>query len=395
MRTSSDFMLLFSILIAIPLTGAGIDLITPSLPYMQTAFSVNAHIIKNAIGIYLVGYSVGGIVFGIGSDYAGRRRLYLFGLLGYVIFSLLSILSLKINFFLFCRFLQGFFIGSVGAISRAILKDRFNGSELRKVIAYFTTAWSLGPIIAPFLGGYIQHYLGWRYHFVLFALIGLLSYILAFLYIPETYLNRSKFHFAHLKNNVIVIMKNKTFYSAILNLSIGYTLIVLFNVIAPFMIQQTLGYDAIFYGHIALIMGCAYFFGTLSYSMLLKHIHVNILVASAFLFILFAALVFVVIAMHGLLNLEAIVIPIFLILFSIGYIMPPASSLALSLFPEKSGLCSSLMGFSVSFFTGFSSIFAGLLKTESLIPVSVVYAVLIFAIFCNYFLILRKHIDHK
>jgi predicted MFS family arabinose efflux permease len=143
------------------------------------------------------------------------------------------------------------------------------------------------------------------------------------------------------------------------------------------------------------MMGCAYFFGTLTYGYLLRSFSVDVLMSKASVSILLIGILFIIVSLLGYFNIAVLLVPIFFILFTIGFIMPASSSLVLSLFPDKVGLCSSLMGFLVSFFTGLTSVLASLLPSDSLIPTAFSYAFCTFIICSNYFLILKNRVEHE
>src|SRR5690625_1748532 len=88
----------------------------------------------------------------------------------------------KIWMFLVARPVQGLGMGGSSSIPRAIMGDVFYGKRLFKISSYISIAASLGPAVAPILGGYIQYFSNWQMNFVLLLVLAgvVLSFVLFF-----------------------------------------------------------------------------------------------------------------------------------------------------------------------------------------------------------------------
>ncbi|MCH9769652.1 MAG: MFS transporter, partial [Gammaproteobacteria bacterium] len=67
----------------------------------------------------------------------------------------------------------------MGVNARAIAIDIYKGAEFKKCVAYLAIAWALGPILAPAIGGYLQHYFSWRAPFYFLTAYGVIVFILS------------------------------------------------------------------------------------------------------------------------------------------------------------------------------------------------------------------------
>ncbi|MAZ77304.1 MAG: hypothetical protein CMF39_01325, partial [Legionellaceae bacterium] len=147
------------ILFMVPFTGMGIDLYAPSLPWIMKAFGTTVTLTKLTIPMFLIGYALGPIFFGTLSDTYGRKPLLYWGLLLYVFSCFVMIVMPNIWVMLAMRIFQGAAAGSIGVAFRAMTSDTYKvGHELHKMGASIGTAWTLGPVIAPFIGSYLQHF---------------------------------------------------------------------------------------------------------------------------------------------------------------------------------------------------------------------------------------------
>ncbi len=82
---------------------------------------------------------------------------------------------------------------------RSVIPDLFEGRELYKWMNYMVMAWSMGPIIAPAIGGYLQHYFGWKSNFYFLATYTILTGLLVYFYLPETSKHRHSFQFLNIE----------------------------------------------------------------------------------------------------------------------------------------------------------------------------------------------------
>ena len=69
--------------------------------------------------------------------------------------------------FLILRILQGVGSGVCWGLGRIIAADVMQGERLAATGSYFTLFLSLSPLLAPALGGYVQHWFGWQANFIL------------------------------------------------------------------------------------------------------------------------------------------------------------------------------------------------------------------------------------
>jgi DHA1 family bicyclomycin/chloramphenicol resistance-like MFS transporter len=63
----------FVVLLMVPITGMGIDLYAPSLPWIVKALHTTPAMVKLTLPMYLIGYSFGSLLFGPISDSYGRK----------------------------------------------------------------------------------------------------------------------------------------------------------------------------------------------------------------------------------------------------------------------------------------------------------------------------------
>lgn len=358
------------------LMGMGVDLYVPSLPEITTYLHTKSSLVQLTISVYMLGYGIGQLFLGFLSDHWGRRSILLISASFYTILSFLIIFSPNIELLNIYRFMQGIGIAGLAVVTRAIIVDCFSGKTLSKMANYFVLSWTLGPIVGPFIGGYLQHYFFWQADFYFFSLYGLGVYLFILFYIPETNYNRSPLCFSKIYTNAHTIISNKKFFYLTSAASLGYAVIVLFNVIGPFLIQTVMHYSVVNYGYIALFLGVAYSFGSFCNRIAMRYFeNIQLFFFSIICLIIFSGLM-LILSIFCPLKLIIVLLPAVLVFVACGCIVPNGSASTMGIFPKIGGAASSIFG-TLAGIIAFTVTFSGsLLRTNSLVPLACTYFVL-------------------
>lgn len=171
----------------LPLSGFAADIYLPSLPGMTAAMQAGSLQIQLTITVFLISYGVSQLFIGSILDSYGRR--YRFSLISLVIFAAASfVIAATHNIYLIyaMRVVHGITIGFVIAGKRAFFVDVFTGEKLKNYLSMFSIIWSAGPIVAPFVGGYLQANFGWESNFYVLGGLALGFAVLEFIFSGET-----------------------------------------------------------------------------------------------------------------------------------------------------------------------------------------------------------------
>jgi EmrB/QacA subfamily drug resistance transporter len=106
-------------------------------------------------------------IWGRLSDLYGRRRLYLAGILTFVVGSALSGAAASMTQLIVFRALQGLGAGAVIPLSMTIVGELYALEERARAQALFSGVWGIASIAGPLVGGYITDTLSWRWVFLL------------------------------------------------------------------------------------------------------------------------------------------------------------------------------------------------------------------------------------
>jgi DHA1 family bicyclomycin/chloramphenicol resistance-like MFS transporter len=174
-------------LVAISLIGPlAIHVFLPLIPVVQASFAISEGLAGLTFSIALLVMSIATLVYGSLSDRHGRRRVLLVGLALFTIGSAVSALAPSIGVLILGRTIQAIGAGCGIALSRAIARDAYGADVLVKIFAYLTMAYTLGPMVAPLLGGMFVDLSGWRSVFWFATAFGGLVMFMAWVVLYET-----------------------------------------------------------------------------------------------------------------------------------------------------------------------------------------------------------------
>ncbi|EKM55718.1 uncharacterized protein PHACADRAFT_256541 [Phanerochaete carnosa HHB-10118-sp] len=140
------------------------------------------------VSLYVLGFGLGPLVFAPMSELYGRRMIFLSTYSIYTLFHLGGALGHNTATILSTRLLAGIFGSSPLTNASGVLADMWVPRDRGVVSAIYATAPFMGPVIGPIVGGWIvQTRLGWRFNFWLMFIFSVLSLVLGYFVMSETY----------------------------------------------------------------------------------------------------------------------------------------------------------------------------------------------------------------
>lgn len=350
--------------------GFGIDLYSPAFPAIASTFQTSEQLVQLTVTTYFFGYFFGMVVMGPALDTFGRKRPILLGLFFYFVMSLLCSFAQSIEMLLVLRFFQGLGVTGAGIGFRSILTDSFTGRRLATSMTYSSMSYRIGPVIAPFIGGYLTAYFGWQSNFYFLALYSALLIGIVWVFLPETHTERVPYHPQTLFHRYFRILKQPHFFGGGLCLGTYYGMMVVFPLIAPFFIQDILGYSPITFGHISFLVGIFAFLGMFFNRVLLHKLDVRTIIPIGVYTTLFISFLQVVLAYFYPINLFVLIIPVTGIFFMTGLCSSNFSSIILENVTANKGLASALVGIMSITTTNLITAFSSFLKSSTIAPFS-------------------------
>ncbi|CAF1171900.1 unnamed protein product [Adineta steineri] len=135
---------------------------------------------------YMFGSCFCGLIWGVLSDYYGRRSIMIFALSGFLLSVATSYFSTNLNIFLVSRVFQGAFVSVAQILGPATIADIYQPSQRARSISLFYAVHFVGSLVGPTIGGPLSYYSGWRSTFILVEILAIFLFILYIVFVPET-----------------------------------------------------------------------------------------------------------------------------------------------------------------------------------------------------------------
>ena len=156
------------------IVALSIDTILPALnPIGLSVGTVNQNENQLLITMIFLGLGLGQLIFGPISDSFGRKPVVYIGFTVFMLASFLCIAASNIEIMVIGRILQGIGLSASRSISIAMIRDRFEGDYMAKIMSFVVTIFILVPIIAPTLGKFLLDNYGWESIFYSQLLFGI------------------------------------------------------------------------------------------------------------------------------------------------------------------------------------------------------------------------------
>lgn len=326
----------------LPLSGFATDIYIPSLPVMGNSLHASSIQVQLTLTLFLISYGVWQLFIGSVLDSFGRYKA---GIAALVIFALASVwIANTHNIYIIyaLRIVHGITVATIVVAKRAYFVDVFTGDKLKHYLSMFTIIWSAGPIMAPFIGGYLQSCFGWQSNFYFLAVFALVILILDLFYSEESLVHYHPFQFKKIIGVYGEMFKTTTFSLGIFMLGCAYSMVMIYNMTGPFIIEHQLGYTPVVAGYCSLVSGLAWMVGGFIGKATIRHpfftkLFTNITLQTVFIIVM-------IVSLHFVSNLYSLVVFAFLVHLCAGNTYNNYFTYCLAKFPRNAGIAGGLTG---------------------------------------------------
>lgn len=326
----------------IPMSGLATDIYLPSMPSMARDLHLPESSIQLTLSLFLISYGVTQFFAGSVVDSFGRYRITLISLALFVISFLITANTGNIYVIYAMRILQGVLSGFAVVAKRAFFVDVYEGDERKHYLSIMTIVWSVGPIIAPFIGGYLQKIFGWESNFYVLAGYSFILLISEYFFSGETLKMKKVLSLNLLKKEYSMMFRAKDFFYGMLMCGLSYSMIMFFNLCGSFIIEHKMGYSEVVAGYVSLILGFAWMLGGFIGKALINKAFLPKLRIANFLQI--ALIGMMILASFFLNTIYSLVAFAFVIHVTAGFIFNNYFSYCIGRFPNSAGIAGGLTG---------------------------------------------------
>ncbi|MES0833049.1 multidrug effflux MFS transporter [Nocardiopsis umidischolae] len=162
------------------------DLYLPALPQISADLGASESSVKLTLTSVMAGLALGQLVIGPLSDRWGRRLPLLAGIGVFTATTLAIAMVSSVEAFSALRFLQGLSAAAGLVVSRAIVRDVFDGDAAATFFSRLVLLAGLAPMLGPVLGGQLLFFGPWQLLFAVLGAAGLLTFGLVLFGLPES-----------------------------------------------------------------------------------------------------------------------------------------------------------------------------------------------------------------
>jgi DHA1 family bicyclomycin/chloramphenicol resistance-like MFS transporter len=323
-----------------------VDMYLPAFPVIAKNLGASEDHVQFSLMTFFAGLMLGQLFYGPLSDRFGRKPLIYLGLVAFAIASLGCVFAADARQLSILRFVQGVG-GSIGmVVSLAIVRDLYTGKQAARLLSLVVLVLGAAPVVAPLLGSMVISVSSWRIIFVILALFGMMLLGFAAAILPETRSTElravskpadSLRQYARLLVNgryvpfVLAVSIAQAGFFAYLSAS-APAFITVFG-LSPFVFSLVFATNALGMMAAARVT-----------PRLLDRFHAATIVRIALLVYLTAALILLAMTLSGQLSAVSLAVVLFVVVATLGCIMPVSSALAMEHVGAVAGTAAALLG---------------------------------------------------
>lgn len=326
----------------IPLSGLITDMYIPSMPQMATDLHRTEGAIQLTLTLFLISYGIAQFITGSLIDSYGRYRLTMLSLLIFILSNFVIVTTKHVELIYAMRVVQGITTGFIVVAKRAFFVDVYEGKARKHYLSLMSIVWSAAPVVAPFIGGYLQQYFNWQANFYVLAIYGVLMLILEWIFSGETAPVFRALKLSAVLDDYKIMFRDRMFIYGIIICGLSYGTTMIFGLAGAFIIEHQMHYSPVVAGYAALAMGLAWMCGgflgraTIHKPLLPKLRLGNIIQIAVTIAMISSAMM--------MSNIYTLIIFAFLVHVCVGFIFNNYFAFCLGRFPQMAGVASGLSG---------------------------------------------------
>lgn len=322
------------------------DLYLPALPAIARALNTDSAGVQLTLSIYLLGFGVGQLLVGPLSDRFGRRPVMLWGMLVFLLSSLVCAVADSLATLVAARLLQALGACAGPVLGRAVVRDLYGPAESARMLSHVTTATALAPLLAPLLGGWLTAAWGWRATFVALVLYACMLLLAVSLRLKETnrHPDANALRPARMLANYRILLADPVYRSALLVGCGAFAALFAFISGSPFVFIEHFGMSPQQMGLAFGLNVSGFMIGSTLSGRLSRRLGPARLIGHGVWIGAICGVALALLAVAGPQHAAAVMVPMWGVSAAIGLILPNATALGLAGYPKMAGAAASLMG---------------------------------------------------
>lgn len=319
---------------------------TPAMPQIVDAFHTTPAAVKMALSLYFAGFAFAQLVCGPLSDGFGRKPIAIAFMTIYAAASLAALVAPSIEILVAARFVQG--VGAAGgvAVARAVVRDVFTHEKSARIMNLIGIILSVGPALAPTIGGAVMELSSWHAVFALMFAAGLAIIVAVRFGLKETVTrDLSRIRPAALAQSYRLLLTSRYFMLSSLTIAGTSGAIYALATVLPFIMMVRVGLSPAQFGLSMLLQSGMYFVGSVAVRILLARYSAFTLVAVGIVLVGCGSVLIAVMPHLAAPSLASVMGPVAVYAVGVAFVMPAMQTATLAPFPRIAGSASAMAGF--------------------------------------------------
>jgi MFS transporter, DHA1 family, multidrug resistance protein len=323
-----------------------IDMYLPAFPDISRGLHASAAQVQLTLTACVAGLALGQLLIGPLSDRLGRRLPLLAAMTTYAAVSALAAAAPSAPVLMALRLLQGLAGAGGIVIARAIVRDLHTGAAAVRLFSSLMLVTGLAPILAPLAGGQILNLTSWRGIFVVLAVVAALIAAGAALGLRETLPpeRRTSHGLARTLETMRMLLADRWFLGHGLAGGLAFGALFAYISGSSFVLQGIYGVSPQLYSVLFAMNGLGLIAGSQVNARLVGGYGPAWLLKRGLAAVAVAATALLVVVVAGGLGVWAVLVPMFVIVSSLSFVLPNATALALTDHAAVAGTASALLG---------------------------------------------------
>lgn len=321
-------------------------LYTPAMPAIVESLGTTQSAVKLTLALYFGGFACGQLVAGPLSDALGRRSVTWAFMGVYCAGSLAALAAPGVGLLMLARFVQGLGASAGVAISRAIVRDLFQGRQSARIMNMIGLVLAIGPAVAPTIGGLVLMAAGWRAIFLLMVGFGIAIVLVTATAMRETVTrDLGRLRPRALVASYAAVLGNRRFRLAAGVLACTLGSIYAQATFLPFILMDRVGLGPAAFGLGMLLQSGSFILGSLATRRLMDRVGAPRLVGPGLGLVAAGNLALMALLLAAEPSFLGVMLPVGCAAAGIAFVMPAATTAALAPFPTMAGAAAAMLGF--------------------------------------------------
>ncbi|WP_323874971.1 multidrug efflux MFS transporter EmrD [Aeromonas veronii] len=318
-------------------------LYVPSIPMMAGDFNVASGQLQAVMACYLIPYGLSQFVYGPLSDRIGRRPVLIVGMMVFLVGTLIIQVIPHFAALLVGSFIQGLGTGAGGAMSRTVMRDRYNGAELNRANSLVSMGVIFSPLLAPVLGGWLTELFNWRAGYWFLFGFGTVATLAIMAWFGET-LPAAARQPLRVGAAYRHVLGNPKFQGNLLCLMATFAGLAVFEAAAGVLLGDVLKLSARTVSVLFVLPLPGYLFGAWLSAKLSFRLSQGKLMRLGIAFLALGSLIILVPGLFGVVSAASLVGGAAVYFIGSGILYPTATSCAIEPFPGQAGTAGAILG---------------------------------------------------